>query len=148
MQAKFLVLSYLSVFILVKKHHDNGNTYKENHWSWLTIHRFSAWSSLWEAWYHAGIHSGGKGTQISTSGSIGRQKIQGNTGPVLGLLRPQSLQSSDTILPTQPHLLQKSHTSYCHFLCIKLSNTWVYGCTTLCSIISKQAIFFLSLVKL
>ena len=55
------------VFIAVKRHHDQGNSYKGKHLTEASLQRFSPLSSWWETWQSAGRHSAGERAQSSTS---------------------------------------------------------------------------------
>ena len=52
---------YLRVSIAAKRHHDQGNSYKEQHLieAGLKIQNFSPLSSWWEAWLCAGRFDAG-----------------------------------------------------------------------------------------
>jgi hypothetical protein len=56
------------VSIAVKRHHEQGNSYKQQHLigAGLQVQRFSPLSSWKEAWQHAGRH-GAEGAKSSTS---------------------------------------------------------------------------------
>ena len=45
----------------MKRHHDQGNSYKEKHLTGVA-YSFSPLSSWWEAWQHAGRHGAGVGS--------------------------------------------------------------------------------------
>jgi hypothetical protein len=59
----------LRVSIAVKRHHDQGNSYKGQHLieAGLQFHRFSPLSSWREAWQCPGRHGAGDGIERSTS---------------------------------------------------------------------------------
>ena len=58
------------VSIVVKRHHDQGNSYKGKHLvgAGLQFQRFRPLSSWWEAWQHAGRHGarGAEGSEEET----------------------------------------------------------------------------------
>ena len=90
------------VSISEKRHHDQGNCYKEKHLIGigLQFQRFSTLSAWWLADRHAG-----EGAESSTPWSAGSRNIV--TAPIV------------TYLPTRPHWLVPLPMA-------KHSNTWVY----------------------
>jgi hypothetical protein len=66
----------LGVSIAVKKHHDQGNSYKGQHLigATLQVQRFSPLSSKLEAWHLPGRHGTGEGGESSMSCSKENQK--------------------------------------------------------------------------
>jgi hypothetical protein len=59
----------LNVFIGVKRHHDQGSSYKGKHLNGagLQVHRLSQLSSWPEVWQNADRHCAGEGAERSTS---------------------------------------------------------------------------------
>ena len=63
------MITFLSEgFIAMKRHHDQGKSYKGLHLigAGLQVQRFSPLSSWWEAWQHPGRHGAGR-VKSSTS---------------------------------------------------------------------------------
>jgi hypothetical protein len=75
MAAGRLAIVLVRISIAVKRHHDQGNSYKGQHLigAGLQVQRFSPLSSRWEAWQHPGRHDAGEGAE-STSCSERNQK--------------------------------------------------------------------------
>ena len=65
----------VSVSVAVKRHHNQGNSYKRQHLigAALKVLRFSPLSSWQEAWQYLGRHGTG-GAESSTSCSKGKQR--------------------------------------------------------------------------
>ena len=78
----------LRVSIALKRHYDQDNSYKGQHWigAGLQVLRFSPLSSWWKAWQHPG-----KPEKLTSRQLVGRS------------LKAHS--QNDTFLPTRPHLL-------------------------------------------
>jgi hypothetical protein len=86
----------------VKKHHDQGNSYKEQHLieDGLEDLRFNALSSWQEAWQHPGKH-GTRGAENYISSSKGSQGHNVFQEPTKSVWKPT---------PTVQHFLQQGHT--------------------------------------
>jgi hypothetical protein len=93
----------VGVSIAVKRHHDQGNSYKRQHLigAGLPFQRFSPSSSRWEAWSYPGGHGAG-GAESSTSCSKEKQE---KTVSHMGRRRV----SKPT--PIVTNILQQGHTS-------------------------------------
>jgi hypothetical protein len=86
------------VSIAVKRHHDQGSYYKDQHLigAGLQVLRFNPLSSRYEARQHLSRHGAGR-AESSTSSSKGSSRQLGE--------RSQNLPLSDTLPPTRSHLL-------------------------------------------
>jgi hypothetical protein len=61
------MITFLSEgFIAMKRHHDQGKSYKGLHLigAGLQVQRFSPLSSWWEAWQHPGRHGARGGAEV------------------------------------------------------------------------------------
>jgi hypothetical protein len=96
-QPDFIVLYgvLVKVSIAANRHHDQGNSYKEQHLigAGLQVQRFSPLSSRQGAWQRPGRHGAGGGAESSTD-LICRQR--GGNWMQLGHLRPQRPTSTVT----------------------------------------------------
>ena len=106
---KVIVLARVS--IAVKRHHDQGNSYKGQHliWAGLQILRSSPLSS-WEAWQHPGRH-GARRAENSPSCSKGSQEKmvslrQLEGGSLLYWVEPEHKRRPPRPTPTVTHFLQ------------------------------------------
>jgi hypothetical protein len=97
------------VSIAMKTHHDEGNSYKEQHLTGasLQVQRFSPLSARQYAWQSSCRHAAG-GAESSTSSSEdrGEDSLPGSYEEGV-----KAQVHSDTISPTKPYLIQKGHTS-------------------------------------
>jgi hypothetical protein len=71
----FFTSVFIRVSISVKRHHDQGKSYKGQHLigAGSQVQRFSPLSSWRESWQHSGRH-GARGAENCTSCSGGKQK--------------------------------------------------------------------------
>jgi hypothetical protein len=97
-------ISYLRSSTAVKRHQDQGNSYKGKHLigAVLQFHQFSPLSSWQEAWRCVDRHGAGERAERSTSWSEGNRKRQRATRPDLIIL---TTQLSDILPPTRPYPL-------------------------------------------
>ena len=97
-------------FTAVKRHHEQGNSYKRKHFigaASLHFQRFSPLSSWQKAWQCSGRHHAG-GTLISRQ----QKEMECVTKCSLSIYNLSvACPHSDTLLPTRPYLLQQGHTS-------------------------------------
>jgi hypothetical protein len=97
-------------FIALKRHHNQGNSYKGQYLigAGLQFQRFRPLSSWQKAWPHLGKHGAGEGAESSTSCSEGEDCLL-HTGWSLSIVGDlQSPPYSDTFPPTKPHILTVS----------------------------------------
>jgi hypothetical protein len=93
------------MIIAVKRHHDQGISYKGKHviGPGLQFQSFSPLSSRQEAWQHPGRYNDGDEAESSTSGSEGSQEK--TVFRQLGRGSQCAHPCSDTLPSTRPHLL-------------------------------------------
>ena len=98
-------------FTIVRRHHDEGNSYKGQHLTEadLQVQRFSPLSSSWGEWQHplssrwqTWLHPGSQGAKSSPSCSEDQQEKTGSQEARTIVLKPT---------PTVTHFLQQGHTS-------------------------------------
>ena len=103
---KYVINLCLSLgFIAVKRHHDQGNSYKGKHLTGagLQFQRFSPLSSWWETWWHTCRHDAKDSWTFYIS--IQRQPGGASLPPWMELEHRTSKPT-----PTVTHFLQQSHT--------------------------------------
>ena len=104
-------LYWLSVSIAVKKHHDQGNSYKGQHLigATLQVQRFSPLSSRWE---NGSIQAGMAQAELRVLRLHSKAASGRLTSRQLGW-GSYAYTHSDTPIPTRSHLFQQGHTSRC-----------------------------------